>query len=119
MTKFLFFLFLSCSVFAQAVNQNGTYYREGIAHLEIGWMREVTAPVPVKAIVTNGRSYPVAQVEFTYRLAEWLQQSYMPTGTLGDLSVHVLAPRSPPGPREAFGCRKTKAVLHCPTATAS
>lgn len=92
MTKFLFFLCLSCSVFAQAVNHNGTYYREGIAHVEIGWMREVKAPVPIKAIVTNGRNYPVSQVAFPYRLAEWLQQSYMPTGTLGDLSVHVLAP---------------------------
>jgi hypothetical protein len=65
-------------------------------------MREVTAPAPVKALLTNGRSYPVAQVEFTYRLAEWLQQSYMPTGTLGDLSVHVLAPPKSTWPQGSF-----------------
>jgi len=62
---------------------------EDIADDNIGWMKVVKYTQPTKPLNLAGRNYSAKQIRYCEQFIEWMQQSYVPKGCLGDVRVYV------------------------------
>ena len=61
---------------------------ESIANIDIGWMtirKHTEAP---KGKQLGNRIYSATQIGYSQKFVEWVQQSYLPTGCLGDATYY-------------------------------
>ena len=57
---------------------------ESIADIDIGWMKVYKHPSPPQGKTLGNRVYSSKQIGYCQQFVEWMQQSYMPKGCLGD-----------------------------------
>lgn len=57
---------------------------ESIADIDIGWMKTYKYPTPAKGKTLGNRIYSATQIGYSQQWVEWMQQSYLPKGCLGD-----------------------------------
>ena len=91
-TKALFIALFAFSVAnAQQVDSRGMYDKKDFEHIEIGWLSPLKNE-PARPIAENGWSYPVNQTDMGRKIGAWLQQTYTPTGLLGELKLDLYRP---------------------------
>lgn len=76
---------------AQQVDSRGMYDKKDFEHIEIGWLNPLKNE-PAKPIAENGWSYPMNQTDMGRKIGAWLQQTYTPTGLLGELKLDLYRP---------------------------
>lgn len=91
-SSLLIALCISCSLQAQPVDKHGAYSYDDIENITMGWMDPLSFKDAAKPLKQNGRNYPVQQIEDGRKIGSWLQQTYTPTGLLGEIKLSVLAP---------------------------
>ena len=91
MKKIILLAFVAVSITAQAqpiyVDRIG-FKLESIADIDIGWMeirKHTTAP---KGKQLGDRIYSAKQIGNCQQFVEWMQQSYLPKGCLGDATYY-------------------------------
>ena len=57
---------------------------ESIADMNIGWMKIYNHPTPPIGKQLGNRTYSAKQIGYSQKFVEWMQQSYLPKGCLGD-----------------------------------
>lgn len=57
---------------------------ESIADIDIGWMKTYKQTAAPKGKTLGNRIYSAKQIGYTQQFIEWMQQSYLPKGCLGD-----------------------------------
>jgi hypothetical protein len=62
---------------------------EELASEELGWIQVKKYTAPAKSIKVGNRTYSSAQIRNCELFIEWMQQSYLPTGCLGDAKYYV------------------------------
>lgn len=87
----LIILFAFSSAKAQQVDSRGMYDKKDFEHIEIGWLYPLKNE-QAKPISENGWSYPVNQTDMGRKIGAWLQQTYTPTGLLGELKLDLYRP---------------------------
>jgi len=93
-------LLIMCCLFtlgikAQTVDSRGIYAnKQELENIEIGWLNPLVLNDAAKPYVKNGWDYPVNQIEASRKMAGWLQQTYTPTGMLGEMKLSILAPEA-------------------------
>ncbi len=86
MKKIILISLLGVSIHSQAqvyVDRIG-FTLESIAHIDIGWMKIYKHPAPAKGKTLGNRIYSDKQIGYGQQFVEWMQQSYLPKGCLGD-----------------------------------
>ncbi len=61
---------------------------ESIANIDIGWMRMYKYPAAVKGKTLGNRVYSSKQIGYCHQFIDWMQQSYLPKGCLGDAGIY-------------------------------
>ena len=87
---FAFFMLLGYAN-AQQVDSRGMYDKKDFEHIEIGRLTPLKNK-PAKPIAENGWIYPVNQTDIGRKIGAWLQQTYTPTGLLGELKLDLYRP---------------------------
>ncbi len=90
--KIIIIILMPCLLQAQETKPNGSYAREAIEHIDIGWMKMLEFKDPTKAHIGNGWTYNVKQIEFARQIGTWMQQTMKPKGLLGQMFLSVYAP---------------------------
>ena len=87
----LFLVFAAFQFAAQAqpeyVDRIG-FKLESIADMDIGWMKVYKQSAPPKGKKLENRMYSARQIGNSQLFMEWMQQSYLPKGCLGDVSYY-------------------------------
>lgn len=76
---------------AQPVDKRGMYDKNDFEHIEIGWLNPLKNE-PSRAIAENGWNYPINQTDVGRKIGAWLQQTYTPTGLLGEIKLDLYRP---------------------------
>lgn len=85
--KIIFFIAL---VFVTTFSQAQVYIDrigftlESTADINIGWMKIYNHPTPPVGKQLGNRTYSAKQIGYSQKFVEWMQQSYLPKGCLGD-----------------------------------
>jgi hypothetical protein len=58
---------------------------ESIADIDIGWMKIFKHTAPPKGKTLGNRIYSAKQIGYGQQFIEWMQQTYLPKGCLGDI----------------------------------
>src|SRR5687768_12791946 len=87
MKKIILITLLACTISAQAQPvyvENYGFKLESIADIDIGWMeiRKYTTAPQGKQL--GNRIYSAKQIGYSQQWVQWMQQSYLPKGCLGD-----------------------------------
>jgi hypothetical protein len=61
---------------------------ESISHIDIGWMKIYKHPTAATGKTLGNRIYSARQMGNCQQFVEWMQQSYLPKGCLGDAGVY-------------------------------
>lgn len=61
---------------------------ESIADIDIGWMEIRKHTTPPKGKQLGDRVYSAKQIGYSQQFVEWMQQSYLPKGCLGDAGYY-------------------------------
>lgn len=61
---------------------------ESIADIDIGWMKIYKHTTPPKGKQLGNRTYSATQIGYSQQFVEWMQQSYLPKGCLGDAGYY-------------------------------
>src|SRR5690606_38313374 len=61
---------------------------ERIADMDIGWKKMYKFPAPAKGKQLGHRNYSGNQIGYTQKFIEWMQESYLPKGCLGDAGYY-------------------------------
>ena len=90
MKKILFITLVAINLtsYAQIYRDRIGFDLESIADIDIGWMtirNHTTAP---KGKQLGDRIYSAKQIGYSQLLVEWMQQSYLPKGCLGDATYY-------------------------------
>ena len=64
------------------------YKLESIADIDIGWMKIYKYATPAKGKTLGNRVYSDKQIGNSQQFVEWMQQSYLPKGCLGDAGYY-------------------------------
>ncbi|HEX7905336.1 MAG TPA: hypothetical protein VF487_15795 [Chitinophagaceae bacterium] len=86
MKKIILLALVAVSINSQAqvyVDRIG-FKLESIADIDIGWMKIYKHPTPAKGKTLGNRIYSDRQMGYCQQFVEWMQQSYLPKGCLGD-----------------------------------
>ena len=89
-------IFLCCLPFlmrAQPTNAKGWYSSKDLEDIKIGWI-SMQPNTAAKGFSQNGWTYPAAQVGYSNNLIQWLQQTYAPTGLLGEMTQALFSPQA-------------------------
>ena len=62
---------------------------ESIADIDIGWMKIYKPVSPPKGITLGNRKYSAKQIGYCQQFIEWMQQTYLPKGCLGDVGYYL------------------------------
>jgi hypothetical protein len=76
---------------AQVYRERIGFELESIANIDIGWIKVYKYPTPPKPVQRGERSYSATQIGYCQQFIEWMQQSYVPKGCLGDARYYVNA----------------------------
>ena len=90
MKKIILIAFIAVSINSKAqeyVDRIG-FKLESIADIDIGWMKIYKYPVPAKGKTLGDRVYSDKQIGYSQQFVEWMQQSYLPKGCLGDAGYY-------------------------------
>ncbi|MFC5409774.1 hypothetical protein ACFPMF_10675 [Larkinella bovis] len=100
----------SKQVTAQLTNAKGWY--DDISKIEnrkIGWINMLKFLTPAKPYAKDRWSYSSKEVEVSQKLTGWLQQTYTPTGLLGEMKQSFLANKEAFGPdTKYFGANEAE-----------
>jgi len=87
MKKIILIILVAVSITSQAqpvyVDRIG-FKLESIADIDIGWMKIYKHATPAKGKTLGNRIYSDKQIGYCQQFVEWMQQSYLPKGCLGD-----------------------------------
>ena len=61
---------------------------ESIADIDFGWMKIYKHPAPPEGKQVGNRKYSAKQIGYSQQFVEWMQQSYLPKGCLGDAGYY-------------------------------
>lgn len=84
----VFLLFSIAIAKAQVYHDRIGFELESIADLDIGWMKRYRYTAPPTAKQLGDRKYSAAQIGYSQRFIEWMQQTYTPKGCLGDAGYY-------------------------------
>jgi len=91
MKKIILIALVAVSITSQAqpvyVDRIG-FKLESIADIDIGWMKIYKYTTPAKGKTLGNRVYSDKQIGYTQQFVEWMQQSYLPKGCLGDANYY-------------------------------
>ena len=91
MKKIILIILVAVSITSQAqpvyVDRIG-FKLESIADIDIGWMKMYKHTTPAKGKTLGNRIYSDKQIGYTQQFVEWMQQSYLPKGCLGDAGYY-------------------------------
>ena len=90
MKKIILISLLTLSIYSQAqvyVDRIG-FTLESIADIDIGWMTIRKHTSPPKGKQLGDRTYSAKQIGYSQQFVEWMQQSYLPKGCLGDATYY-------------------------------
>ena len=91
MKKIIFIAFVAISITSQAqpvyVDRIG-FTLESIADIDIGWMEIRKHTTPPKGKQLGDRIYSAKQIDNCEKFVEWMQQSYLPKGCLGNATYY-------------------------------
>ena len=91
MKKIILLAFFAATFTSQAqpiyVDRIG-FKLESIADLDIGWMKMYKHTTPPKGKQLGNRTYSAKQIGYSQQFIEWMQQSYIPKGCLGDAGYY-------------------------------
>ena len=99
MKKIILIALVAVSITSQAqpvyVDRIG-FKLESIADIDIGWMKICKHTTPPKGKQPGDRIYSDKQIGNCQQFVEWMQQSYLPKGCLGDagLIIKIIYPNS-------------------------
>jgi len=106
MKKILILLALTgcINVIAQPVYVDRVGFKmESIADIDIGWMRTYKYTTAPKGKTLGNRTYTTKQIGYTQQFVEWMQQSYLPKGCLGDAGYYQNAMPKISGTMGSYG----------------
>ena len=86
MKKTILIIFSVITIASQAqeyVDRIG-FKLESIADIDIGWVKVYKHPNPAQGKTVGNRVYSSKQIGYSQQFVEWMQQSYLPKGCLGD-----------------------------------
>jgi hypothetical protein len=91
MKKIIFIAFVAVSITSQAqpvyVDRIG-FILESISDIDIGWMEIRKHTTPPKGKTLGDRIYSAKQIDNCEKFVEWMQQSYLPKGCLGNATYY-------------------------------
>ena len=91
MKKIIFIAFVAISITSQAqpvyIDRIG-FKLESIADIDIGWMEIRKHTTPPKGKQLGDRIYSAKQIDNCEKFVEWMQQSYLPRGCLGNATYY-------------------------------
>ncbi len=76
---------------AQPVDSRGMYHHKDFENIEIGWLYPLKSVV-AKPVTLNGWTYPANQTDICEKIGFWIQQTYTPTGLLGEIKRVLYSP---------------------------
>lgn len=79
------------------------YKLESIADIDIGWMKTYKHTAAPKGKTLGNRIYSAKQIGYTQQFVEWMQQSYLPKGCLGDAGYYQNAMPKISGTMGSYG----------------
>lgn len=82
------FLTLAITTQAQVYRENIGFTLESIADLNIGWIKVYTHPNAPAGKTLGDRVYSAKQIGYSQQFVEWMQQSYVPKGCLGQAGYY-------------------------------
>ena len=82
------FLAFAMTTQAQVYVERIGFKLESIADINIGWMKTYNHPNPPTAKTLSNRVYSAKQIGYSQQFVEWMQQSYLPKGCLGDAKYY-------------------------------
>lgn len=90
MKKLIFIALVAANLtsYAQIYHDRIGFDLESIADIDIGWMiirKHTTAP---NGKQLGDRNYSAKQIGYSQQFVEWMQQTYLPKGCLGDATYH-------------------------------
>jgi len=90
MKKIILIAFAAVSITAQAQDYRDRigFTLESIADIDIGWMKTYKYPTPATGKILGNRTYSAKQIGYSQQFVEWMQQSYLPKGCLGDAGYY-------------------------------
>ena len=90
MKKIFLFSFFAIGIASQAqvYRDRIGFTLESIADINIGWMKIYKHPTPAKGKTLGNRTYSAKQIGYSQQFVEWMQQSYLPKGCLGDAGYY-------------------------------
>lgn len=77
-------IILTTTVHAQIYRDRIGFDLESIADMELGWIKTYNYTSPPTAKQLGNRTYSAAQIGYSQEFIEWMQQTYLPKGCLGD-----------------------------------
>ncbi len=86
MKKIILIIFSVAAIACQAqeyIDRIG-FKLESIADIDIGWIKVYKHPSPAQGKSLGNRVYSARQIGYSQQFVEWMQQSYLPKGCLGD-----------------------------------
>ena len=91
MKKIILIVLIAVAITTQAqpvyVDRIG-FKLESIADIDIGWMKIYKHTTPAKGKTLGNRVYSDKQIGYSQQFVEWMQQSYLPKGCLGDAGYY-------------------------------
>ena len=85
---FITLLLANLSTYAQIYHDRIGFDLESIANIEIGWMTIRKHTTASKGKQLGERIYSAKQIAYSQLFVEWMQQSYLPKGCLGDATYY-------------------------------
>ncbi len=82
------FLTLALTTQAQVYRENIGFTLESIAELDIGWIKIYNHPNAPTGKTMGDRVYSAKQIGYSQQFVEWMQQSYVPKGCLGNAGYY-------------------------------
>ena len=73
---------------AQIYRERLGFDLESIAHIDIGWTKVYSHTTPPQGKQLGNRTYSAKQIGDCQQLVEWMQQSYLPKGCLGEATYY-------------------------------
>ena len=84
----LIFLATTVTTQAQVYKERIGFTLESIAEMDIGWMKIYDHPIPPTGKTLGNRIYSAKQIGYSQKFVEWMQQSYLPKGCLGNAGYY-------------------------------
>lgn len=90
MKKLILLAFITVTITSQAqiYRDRIGFDLQSIADIDIGWMTIRKHTTPPKGKQLGDRVYSATQIGFSQQFVEWMQQSYLPKGCLGDATYY-------------------------------